>query len=81
MQFVCVENAYVRALTSALDLNIAMLGRHTVLNKVMLLEEEMFLKMNSALAQCPGRVALTADVWYTAIYEGYMVVTDHWLDN
>lgn len=33
------------------------------------------------LGHCLGAILMTADVWSSSVYRGYMVISGHWIEN
>ena len=64
-----------------LNVDIKFICRNTVRSYVYRLYESERDTLKRELASLPGRVSFTSDLWTSLKREGYMCVTEHYIDR
>ncbi|CAD5324782.1 unnamed protein product [Arabidopsis thaliana] len=81
LPFSYVEYERVRETWKYLNADVKFFSRNTAAADVYKFYEIETDKLKRELAQLPGRISLTTDLWSALTHEGYMCLTTHYIDR
>ncbi|XP_010484883.1 PREDICTED: zinc finger BED domain-containing protein RICESLEEPER 3-like [Camelina sativa] len=79
--FAYVEYERVRSIWKYLNADVKFISRNTVAADVYKFYENEADNLKRELANLPGRISLTSDLWSAITQEGYMCLTAHYIDK
>ncbi|XP_019096514.1 PREDICTED: zinc finger BED domain-containing protein RICESLEEPER 3-like [Camelina sativa] len=81
LPFAYVEYERVRSIWKYLNEDVKFISRNTAAADVYNFYENEAENSKRELANLPGRISLTSDLWSTITQEGYMCLTAHYIDK
>ncbi|XP_010430867.1 PREDICTED: zinc finger BED domain-containing protein RICESLEEPER 2-like [Camelina sativa] len=81
LPFAYVEYERVRSVWKYLNADVKFISRNTAAADVYKFYETETENLKTELANLPGRISFTSDLWTAITHEGYMCLTAHYVDR